>query len=118
MASVYQCVRCKALFKDLSSVRTHVCRSVTHLKDSQNPRQNPGHSISMTNAKGQATDDQPNQLRTSQQVNLNINAVRNVGTSNQDKGQTGDDCQSAETSSPCKFSKQSVLLWMQRKQYK
>ena len=78
MASVYQCVRCKALFKDLSSVRTHACRSVTHLKDSQNPRQNPGRAISGTNAKRQATDDQPNQLRISQQVNLNINAARNA----------------------------------------
>ena len=99
VTSVYQCVRCKALFKDLSSVRTHACRSVTHLKDSQNPRQNTGHAISGTNSKEHATGDQPNQLRTtSQQVNLNINATRNVSESNQDKGQTGDDCQSADTS--------------------
>ena len=93
MVSVYPCVTCKALFKDLSSVRTHAFRSVTHLKDSQNPRQNPGHAISGTNAKGQATGDQPNQLKTtSQLVNLNINAARNVSASSQDKGQTGDDC--------------------------
>ena len=40
---------------------------------------NPGHAISGTNVKGQATGDQPNQLRTtSQQVNLNINAARNA----------------------------------------
>ena len=104
MASIYQCVTCKDLFKDLTSVRTHACRSVTHIKDSQNPRENPGHASSETNVKGQATGDQPNQLRTtSQQVNLNINAARNVSASNQDKGQTGDDCQSADTSSPCKF---------------
>lgn len=101
MASVYQCVRCKALFKDLSSVRTHTCRSVTQLKDSQNPSQ----CISETTAEGQATGDRPDQVKTTnQQVNLNINAARNVSASNQDiKGQTGDDRQSTDTPSTCKF---------------
>ena len=67
MAPVYQCVRCKAIFKDLSSVRTHACRSVTNLKDSQNPRK----TLVMLLA-GQMPKDKLlaiNQINLEQQVN-------------------------------------------------
>jgi hypothetical protein len=67
MATVYQCVKCKVLFKDLQGVSLHTCLSLIKPKDLQAPL-----SPLTVQIRHQAQIKVKNELIPAQQVRLNL----------------------------------------------
>ena len=112
MASVYQCVRCKGLFKDITAVSTHQCRSLIQSNNLPNSSQDKNRALSSnqsknsninsnTSAERKSADHQSQvEITTSQQTDK---SAGNVGSTNLEEQSTHSQGQSMENSSPCTF---------------